>query len=54
MLVADSTPLFAATLAFRGWFPAWLAALMGVAAVTARRLANRSRRQVGRRPDSRR
>ncbi len=35
MLVADSTPLFAATLAFRGWFPAWLAAVMGVAAVAA-------------------
>ena len=35
MLVAGSTPLFAATLAFRGWFPAWLATVMGVAAVAA-------------------
>ncbi len=35
MTPAEALPKFEFALAFRGWFPAWLAALMGVAAVAA-------------------
>ena len=35
MTVAQLLPSSDVSLAFRGWFPAWLAALLGIAAVTA-------------------
>ncbi len=35
MLVAEASPPFDFTLTLRGWFPAWLAALLGVLAVAA-------------------
>ena len=35
MTPAEALPKFEFALAFRGWFPAWLAAIMGVAAVAA-------------------